>query len=106
MVDKALGTVKIAIKDLVSKDKKDSKGLQPEVAGWFTVSNDNNVSSASIEELKDNAALVKQSTDSYDGNDDAANKEISQFQVYLRMQLDIRNTSSLGTKEGNNILII
>ena len=102
LVDKAMGTIKIAVKDLLPKDKKDMQGPQPEIAGWFTVSNDSNVSNTSLEGIMDNT--MKQSSDSYDGKDDIANNDSSsssnsQMQVYLRMQLDIRN-SPQGTKEG------
>ena len=97
-----MGTIKIAVKDLLPKDKKDMQGPQPEIAGWFTVSNDSNVSNTSLEGIMDNT--MKQSSDSYDGKDDIANNDSSsssnsQMQVYLRMQLDIRN-SPQGTKEG------
>ena len=102
LVDKAMGTIKIAVKDLLPKDKKDIQGPQTEIAGWFTVSNDSNISSTSLEDIIDNTLM--QSSDSYDGKDDVANKDTSsssnsQMQVYLRMQLDIRN-SPQGTKEG------
>lgn len=90
-----MGTVKIALKDLLAQKKGDAQGLQPEIAGWFTVSNDSNISSASLEDIMD---VKKQSADSFEDKDDASS---NQMQVYLRMQLDIRNASTQGAKHAN-----
>ena len=100
LVDKAMGTVKIALKDLLAHDKNEAQRLQPEIAGWFTVSNDNNINSTSLEDIMDNTIFTKQSTDSFEGKDDTRDSSLSnQMQVYLRMQLDLQNTSP-GAKEG------
>jgi hypothetical protein len=94
LVDKSIGNVKIAIKDLLPKDKDFVDGLQPEVAGWFNTSQDSSNMdsvSASIEELMDNTVFPKHlSTDSYE--EKSASNSNGNVQVYLRMQLDVRSS--------------